>query len=84
MGIVPGSIVKAIAGRDSGKFFMVMTVDGTEAFIVDGKTRKLEKPKKKKLKHLLKTNKQIPVEQATTNNKIRKMICETAKQFPVT
>ena len=45
MGIVPGSIVKAIAGRDSGKFFMVMKVDGTEAFIVDGKTRKLEKPK---------------------------------------
>ena len=52
MNIQKGSIVRAKSGRDKGKFFLVLSVEGHFAFIADGKTRKLEKPKKKNLLHL--------------------------------
>lgn len=48
-----GSIVFSKAGRDTGKFFLVTEiVDDSYVKIVDGKLRRLEKPKTKKIKHL--------------------------------
>lgn len=48
-----GTIVKACAGRDSGGYFVVVTCDDLGFFyIADGNSRKLEKPKKKNVKHL--------------------------------
>ena len=44
-----GQIVKATRGRDEGKVFVIKEiVDDKMVKIVDGKTRKLEKPKLKK------------------------------------
>lgn len=48
----PGDIVYSTCGHDSGKVFAVLSVDGVYAYICDGRTRKTEKPKKKKIKHL--------------------------------
>ena len=50
----PGQIVLSKAGRDKGKKFIIITVDKENgyAYVVDGKLRKVENPKKKKLKHL--------------------------------
>ncbi len=56
MSIVKGSIVRAMAGRDKENFFVVLKCDGSYAYIADGKRRKLENPKKKKLIHLAPTN----------------------------
>ena len=54
--ITVGSIVKSVAGRDQGSFYMVYEiVDGDYVTIVDGSLRKLSKPKKKKVKHLQNT-----------------------------
>lgn len=48
-----GEVVFSKAGRDSGKFFIVTEiVDDTFVLIADGGIRKLNKPKKKKIKHL--------------------------------
>lgn len=47
-----GSVVLSLAGRDSGRIFIVLAVEGNFAFLVDGNLRRVEKPKKKKLKHL--------------------------------
>lgn len=48
-----GSICLARAGRDKGKYFIVSEVlEGGYVSIVDGKTRKLSKPKRKKRMHL--------------------------------
>ncbi|MBQ3493032.1 MAG: KOW domain-containing RNA-binding protein [Clostridia bacterium] len=47
-----GDLVKSIAGRDAGKTFLVVSVKEKFAFVVDGKTRKTVKPKKKNVKHL--------------------------------
>ncbi len=55
-----GRVVYATAGRDRGRYFIVLdVVDGTQpgekqgfALISDGRTRKLAHPKRKKCKHL--------------------------------
>lgn len=53
MGVTLGQIVISKAGRDSGrKFVVVKLIDELNVLVSDGDLRKLEKPKKKKLKHL--------------------------------
>ena len=48
-----GRVVKSIQGRDRGKHFLVLDREG-EGFvrIADGRTHRLDNPKKKKTKHL--------------------------------
>ena len=48
-----GSVVKCTAGHDSGNYFVVIEVED-EFFVrlCDGKSRTLEKPKRKKIKHI--------------------------------
>ena len=48
-----GDVVSATAGRDKGKFFLVIDADDKFAYIVDGKSRKIGKPKRKNVKHLI-------------------------------
>ncbi len=48
-----GQVVYSKAGRDSGRLFVVSAlIDELYVHIVDGDLRKVEKPKKKKIKHL--------------------------------
>ena len=48
-----GQLVIATAGRDANKKFIVICIINDQyVYISDGDTRKLENPKKKKLKHL--------------------------------
>ncbi len=48
-----GSIAKSTAGRDRGRIFIIVGVlDDSHVLVADGRLRKIEKPKKKKLKHL--------------------------------
>jgi len=49
-----GQLVRASCGRDEGKyFFIIKKVDESFVLISDGKSRKLDKPKLKKIKHLI-------------------------------
>ncbi len=49
-----GQIVKSRAGRDKGNIFLVLDIiDDRYVLVVDGDLRKLDKPKKKKVKHLI-------------------------------
>jgi ribosomal protein L14E/L6E/L27E len=49
-----GRVVYSKAGRDSGRFFLIINViDYNYVNIADGELRKIENLKKKKLKHLL-------------------------------
>lgn len=47
-----GQIVKSTAGRDSGEYFIIVQKDEQYVYLVDGASRRLEAPKKKKKKHL--------------------------------
>lgn len=52
-----GRVVRSIAGRDLGKYFIIVkAINDKYVFISDGKLRTEEKPKKKKLKHLFVTD----------------------------
>ena len=49
-------LVVSLSGRDKNRVFMVTEVlDSNYVLIADGMLRKLEKPKKKKIKHLEKS-----------------------------
>ncbi len=52
MSIEKADVVRSLRGRDSGELFMVLSVEGQYAYIINGKDRRLEKAKKKKLKHI--------------------------------
>ena len=53
-----GNIVLSKAGRDKGKYFVVLDVIDTQYVeIADGDLRKVDNPKKKKCKHLENTGK---------------------------
>ena len=79
MKIYPGQIVKAIAGRDKDKYFVVLSaVDSEYCLIADGRTRKVDAPKKKKLKHLkitehlaLNVKEKLSTDKSVTNSLIK-------------
>ena len=52
MDISKSDIIESLAGRDKGKFFYVIDTEDNYVLIADGKGRKLENPKRKKLKHV--------------------------------
>jgi len=54
--IRPGQIVYSKAGRDKDHFFLVWHYEKPYVYLVDGKIRRLENPKKKKDKHIQTTN----------------------------
>ena len=53
MDVARSDIVKSIAGRDQGKLFFVMDTEGEYLLLADGKNRRLERPKRKKRKHVI-------------------------------
>ena len=52
MDISKSDIVISLNGRDKDKLFYVMQVEDNFCLLADGKGRKLENPKRKKLKHV--------------------------------
>ena len=54
MEISKSDIVISLAGHDKGKLFFVIDTDGVYVTLVDGKQRRVEKPKRKKLIHVRK------------------------------
>ena len=47
-------VVVSTAGRDAGSLFYVLETDGIWLTLVNGKDRRIEKPKRKKCKHVKK------------------------------
>lgn len=83
MDIDAGSLVYAIAGRDSGGLFVVLSREGEYCFLADGRGRKCDKPKKKKLKHCRSAGKTLDSlrdklcsGEKITNSEIRKSLRE--------
>lgn len=50
--VVKGQVVISKAGRDKGDKFIVVEYIEPYVFLADGKLRRLEAPKKKKIKHI--------------------------------
>ena len=80
-------LVISLNGRDAGKLFIVIGVEDEYSLIADGKGRRLEKPKRKKNKHLefeCKSDIQIAQRlqdgEKVTNNEIRRYLAGYAAE----
>ena len=87
MDVDTGSLVFSEAGRDRDGLFLVLEKQGEYCFIADGRGRRAEKPKKKKLKHLRSTGEtaaslksKIELGEKPTNTEIRNCIREFAEK----
>lgn len=83
MEISEGSIVRSIAGRDKGGLFIVLSREGEYVFLANGELRKVDRPKRKKLKHIQGTNSvsefvqnKISTVGKVTNSEVRKALAE--------
>ena len=47
-----GNIVESRMGHDRGRLYVIIALEGNFALVADGKRRKTESPKRKRLKHL--------------------------------
>ena len=85
--IAPGCVVRSKAGRDEGRYFIVLSLEGEEfAQVADGDLRKVEKPKRKRAKHLYVTEelvsslqKKLMAGERVENHELRKSL-EAFKQ----
>jgi len=83
MAVKVSDVVVSTAGHDKGELFFVLEEDGTYAYLVNGKTRKIENPKRKKIKHLKvlgvaegRTAERLNSGEKPGNSEIRKCLAE--------
>ena len=70
-----GRLVISKQGHDKGLAFIILDVmDGDYVTIADGETRKAEKPKKKKMKHLIPKPALVTLTLPVTDSDLRKAI----------
>ena len=60
-----GMIVRSAAGRDKGKFMVIVSIADSFVYLADGKERKLASPKKKNEKHICQTKTVISTDDLT-------------------
>ena len=83
MDIQKSDIVRSAAGRDKDKCFVVLGVEGEFLLLADGKSRKVESPKRKKRRHVLyvaseqtRLSDKIKSEEKVTNSELRRALAE--------
>ncbi|WP_295856455.1 KOW domain-containing RNA-binding protein [uncultured Oscillibacter sp.] len=88
MEIAKSNIVRSNAGRDRGKLFCVMRVEGEYLLLADGKSRKVESPKRKKRRHVLfvadddtRLSAKIRGEEKITNSELRRALAEYREEL---
>ena len=81
MEIAKANIVRSEAGRDKGKLFYVLETQGEYLLLADGKSRKVESPKRKKRRHVLfvaaeenRISGKIKGEEKITNSELRRAL----------
>lgn len=67
-----GRVVISKHGRDKGRYMAIILIDNKRVLVVDGKERKIEKPKPKNTKHLQLTDMTVSSDLLTKNNALRK------------
>ena len=60
-----GMLARSRAGHDAGALYVITEADDTYVYLVDGKVRTLDKPKKKKKKHVQLIKESFDIQGAT-------------------
>lgn len=71
-----GQLVYSRAGRDKGKFLVIVNISEGSVFVADGKERPLERPKRKNQRHLGVTTTVLDSGSMSTNRALRRAIAE--------
>lgn len=71
-----GTVVKSLAGHDKGTIQIVVGNAGKDILVCDGNKRKLEKPKRKNIKHLECTTNVLEESQILSDSAIRNALKE--------
>ena len=74
---IKGRIVRVKAGREKNSWMVVLHRDEKYLYLADGKERKLEKPKKKNIKHISITADRIDLKEIS-NKKLKSVLREYA------
>lgn len=70
-----GTVVRAMAGREKGRFMVIVSTEEGYVYLADGKERKLGSPKKKNPKHVSLTKTTVNTEKMT-DKELRKFLAE--------
>ncbi len=77
LNVCKGSLVYSRAGRDKGGLFLVIRTGNGYVYLADGKLRTVEAPKKKKLRHINRTNRVLETDvDEMSNSDVRKALAE--------
>jgi len=86
MRIEKADVVISLNGRDEGKRFIVVGTEEEYSMLADGKGRRVEKPKRKKNKHIMLEEKadgpiaaKLIEGEKVTNNEIRRALAQPAR-----
>ena len=81
MEITKANIVRSAAGRDKGKLFVVLATEGEYLLLADGKSRRVECPKRKKQRHVrfvsaeeTRLSEKIKSQEKITNSELRRTL----------
>lgn len=74
-----GDLVYSRRGRDKGFLMAVIREDKDFVYVVDGKKRRLENPKRKNPRHLTFLSDSINEEKMKTNRSVRRALFEAAQ-----
>lgn len=74
MDFCKGMIVRSRAGRDAGRWCVIVSLEGPVAFIADGELRRMAAPKRKKLIHLARTHTVLNLSDYPTENSLKQAL----------
>ena len=77
-----GRIVCSRAGRDKGKWMVVVKEEGSFLYVCDGKERPLERPKRKNVKHVALTRTSLEKNSYQTDKALRRALAVYRESVP--
>ena len=78
MELTRGGLAISKAGHDKGRIYVIIDRDDDHVYLVDGELKTVDKPKKKKIKHIQPVDRHVDLEQAVTNEHIKRVLKEYA------
>ena len=77
MDICKGMLVYSKAGRDKGTLYAVLDTENDFVYLVNGDVRRINRPKKKKIRHINKTNTVLDLDfDKISDSDLRKAVLE--------
>ena len=75
-----GMLARLLAGHDKEKVYVIIKIDETFVYLVDGQQRKIDNPKKKKKKHVQLIRNRYELDSAD-DAKIKRILKEYSKKL---